>query len=199
MISLAYDLQDILSEGDFHIFINSLLFNNPVYFDRFNIESYTSMQIKNQKVMGAHPFPNHLCQLFCHWSYTVIDYIHKLLVFKIINAYVIFLSLSLFLSITISLSLSHSLTHRNENTFTNLQNLLISSFEKAILSLGYYDIIRCHCILHDDIGMDKVDFVKIGKKMIELWKIRNVEQIVQSLKIDINNHSFVKLYCFSKV
>ena len=77
-----------MSEGDYHIFINTLLFNNDKYKQRYNIE-LTKLRSVNQIYKSATKYPNMLARLFCHWRIDMRSCIHYLLIYKIITMYVI--------------------------------------------------------------------------------------------------------------
>lgn len=79
-----YDFQSIVTEGDYHIFINTVLFKTDRYIQRFNIEM-TRLEAGHHFYFQLPPVPNMLSRLFCHWSFNVREYVHRLLVFKIMD------------------------------------------------------------------------------------------------------------------
>lgn len=79
-----YDFQSIVTEGDYHIFMNTVLFDNDRYIQRYSIEM-TRLEAGHRFFMQLPSVPNTLSRLFCHWSFNVREYVHRLLVFKIID------------------------------------------------------------------------------------------------------------------
>ena len=79
-----YDFQSIMTDGDFHIFINTLLFDNSKYITRYGIDTISN---RSSKALKLPTYPTLLARLFCHWGTNVCDYLHLLLVYRIILMY----------------------------------------------------------------------------------------------------------------
>ena len=83
-IATIYEIPTIVSKGDFHIFMNTAFFGNSKYLLRYDAS------VKPTRVQSPfinHSYPNMLCRLFTHWSQDVREYLHRLLVFRIIIPY----------------------------------------------------------------------------------------------------------------
>ena len=84
LLTKKLEIPTIVSKGDFHIFMNTAFFGNSKYLLRYDAS------VKPTRVQSPfinHSYPNMLCRLFTHWSQDVREYLHRLLVFRIIIPY----------------------------------------------------------------------------------------------------------------
>ena len=71
-----YELPSVVSRGDFHIFVNTALFDVAKYVARFDVAI-------PRRRSGREIVPNLLCRLFVHWSRDVRGYLHQVLVWRV--------------------------------------------------------------------------------------------------------------------
>ena len=150
VIATVYELPTIISEGDFHIFVNTLFFGNPRYISRYDVS--LSPQKASKPRLYVAGYPNMLCRLFTHWSSDVREYIHKLVLFRIILKFV-FCESGRFIS-------------RN-GSFTDTQMELINAYVEASDGGEGEENAVWH---HDYNHYDEIvyDYQALGRKIVEL-------------------------------
>ena len=141
VLATIYELPTIVSEGDFHIFINTVFFGNTKYIIRYDVSLSLTQQSKFS--LKEDGYPNMLCRLFTHWSSDVRDYLHKLIVFRI-------------------------MTRRKEG-LTDLELLLIDTFAQACRECSYhFDVFWDH---DDYEHAQLIDYELLGKTIVALLRV----------------------------
>ena len=177
VIATVYELPTIISEGDFHIFVNTLFFGNPRYISRYDVS--LSPQKTSKPRLYVADYPNMLCRLFTHWSSDVREYIHKLVLFRIILKFV--------------LRESERFISRN-GSFTDTQMELINAYVEASDGGEGEENAVWH---HDYNQYDQIvyDYQALGRKIVELLsehcslQQRKRRSLPQSVQVGLGRRS----------
>ncbi len=170
MISTVYDLPSFVSRGDFHIFMCTSFFNNLKYAHRY----ITSIDPSLTRRCGAAHVPNTLCRLFCHWSFDVREYMHRLLVFKVIVPW----------------DMGIGVICSDKSGLTPLELLLVRAYQTVMDRMGVNLFPQREDILF---GYDEPtpNYEEVGRMLVEVLRREKGLELLRDLQQGLQNHSFV--------
>lgn len=118
--------------------------------------------------------PNNLCRLFCHWSFDVREYVHRLLVFKVIVPFV--LKLGVICS--------------DKAGLTPLETLLVRAYSIVMDRMGVNLFPQREDILF---GYEEPppNYEEVGRLLVEVLRKENGLEVLRNVQQELRNHSFV--------
>lgn len=127
--------------------MNTAFFSNSKYLLRY--DAYLK-PTRIQSPYISHSYPNMLCRLFTHWSQDVREYLHRLLIFRIIMPY----------------ESKYALRNRSSLGLTALQQLLIDGYQEIALKKH----IPLHFYSSSNLFIDEKqsnDYEDIGSELLQ--------------------------------
>ena len=166
-----YDLPSFISRGDFHIFVNTVFFGNFKYIHRYTSSIDASL---TQPRSGS--LPNALCRLFCHCSFDVREYVHRLLVYKVILPYV----------------WGNGVICRDQSGLTELEKLLIRACRIVMDRMGIRLLPERDELLFD-YGQPVLNYEEVGRSVIDVLARENGMELLNEAQQELQSHSFVSV------
>ena len=118
--------------------------------------------------------PNTLCRLFCHWSFDVREYIHRLLVFKVIVPW----------------DMGIGVICSDKSGLTPLELLLVRAYQTVMDRMGVNLFPQREDILF---GYDEPtpNYEEVGRMLVEVLRREKGLELLRDLQQGLQNHSFV--------